>query len=163
LWEISAGWEKEIQSKSRETPAEMHRQKLAQYLTEARTNTGLTQKQVGEVLGVDASQVSRWERGDQLPGPQRLVPLADVLRVDADELRALFMDAQQEELVSARQERDLMMGAMRSFVAKYSEFHAAYEEIVERVRRLDERDEHLESRIVAAVLEALNKQAKQKR
>jgi transcriptional regulator with XRE-family HTH domain len=136
-----------------------HRQTLARYLTAARGKLELTQKQVGELLGVDASQVSRWERADQLPGAQRLSALADALHLDIVELRALFMEAQQEELVSARQERDsarherdLLLTAMRSFVDKYGEFHGAYEEINLRVRRIDEQ---LEARIAAAVLEAL--------
>jgi len=137
-----------------------HRQTLSRFLIDARGEADLTQKQVGDILGVDASQVSRWERGEQLPSPTRLVAMAGALRVDADVLRGLFMEAMQEEAVSARQERDLLLGAMRSFVDKYSEFHAAYEEITERVRRIDDQ---LEDRIAAAVLEALNKQTKQRR
>ena len=44
-----------------------------------RKSAGLTQAQLAEKVGVSQATVSEWERGDYLPGAQKLPALADAL------------------------------------------------------------------------------------
>ena len=51
-----------------------------------RREKGLTQEQLGDILGVSSQAVSKWETGDTYPDGSLLVPLADALGVSLDEL-----------------------------------------------------------------------------
>jgi hypothetical protein len=53
-------------------------------LRRARVEAGLTQRQVGDRIGVDQSDVSDYERGRHQPGQRRLVALVELLRLDID-------------------------------------------------------------------------------
>jgi len=46
----------------------------------ARLKKGLTQRQLGDLLGVTVASVSGWEQGDSLPDSRKLAGLADALR-----------------------------------------------------------------------------------
>lgn len=48
----------------------------------AREAAGLAQRQLGDLIGVDGSDISRYERGIVRPGDDRLIRLADVLERD---------------------------------------------------------------------------------
>ena len=55
-------------------------------LTEARRQSGLSQKEVAEVLDVSRQAVSRWETGAAAPSTENLVELARLYGVSLDEL-----------------------------------------------------------------------------
>lgn len=55
-------------------------------LRELREKRGLTQQDLAEAVGAHWMQISRYERGVQLPTADRVVALAKVLRVTADGL-----------------------------------------------------------------------------
>jgi transcriptional regulator with XRE-family HTH domain len=50
---------------------------FAANLKTARRDSGLTQRQLADVIGVDAITVSRWERGKSKPEDQHLMRLLD--------------------------------------------------------------------------------------
>ena len=50
------------------------------YITTLREALGLTQKELGERLGVDKMTVSRWERGTMCPSAESLAALEKVRR-----------------------------------------------------------------------------------
>ena len=50
-------------------------------LKEARTATGLTQDQLGEIVGVSGAAISRYESGALTVPSERVVPLLDALRL----------------------------------------------------------------------------------
>lgn len=50
---------------------------LAANLKAARKESGLTQRQLANAIGVDAISVSRWERGASRPGDVHLMRLCD--------------------------------------------------------------------------------------
>lgn len=50
-------------------------------LREARTATGLTQEQLGEIVGVSGAVISRYESGALSVPPERVFPLLDALRL----------------------------------------------------------------------------------
>jgi len=55
---------------------------LARVLLQARTDAGLTQRQVADALGVPHTYPSRWERGIVAPRPESLLALADLFGID---------------------------------------------------------------------------------
>ena len=52
----------------------------------ARQARGLTQKAVGDALGVTRQYVYAWEAGRRNPGPKHLAKLADVLGLQVTDL-----------------------------------------------------------------------------
>lgn len=52
----------------------------------ARKNTGLTQKEVADQIGVDQTAVSFWENGKTLPRASLLPKIAALYGVTVDEL-----------------------------------------------------------------------------
>lgn len=57
-----------------------------QRIKECREALSLTQTQFAEQLGVEQTTVSRWERGNSAPGPDRQVAIAVLLGRDWAEL-----------------------------------------------------------------------------
>ena len=81
-------------------------------LRTARRSAGLTQKQLGEQLGVESITVSRWERGVTTPSLPRLRRIAeltettvsDLVRApDAATAHAVELAALKEELAETRE------------------------------------------------------------
>ena len=52
----------------------------------ARLARGLTQKAVGDALGINDRHVQAWEAGRRNPGPKNLAKLAEVLGLDVLDL-----------------------------------------------------------------------------
>src|SRR5262245_48734723 len=59
---------------------------LGAALRTARERQGLSYGQLGELVGVNKSQVMRWETGERPPSPQNLVDLAEQLELRAADL-----------------------------------------------------------------------------
>ncbi len=53
-------------------------------LKEIRENRGLTQEQVGKILDVTRSQVSRYETGQRMLNQQQIIDLVKALNTTAD-------------------------------------------------------------------------------
>lgn len=66
----------------------MDTQKIAKFIKERRTEKGLTQKELAEMLGCTDKAVSRWETGKGMPDISFLSPLSDALGVSVSELIA---------------------------------------------------------------------------
>ena len=80
-------------------------------LRTARRSAGLTQKELGEALGVEAITVSRWERGVTTPSLPRLRRIAEITATtvsdlvrapDAASAHAVELAALREELAETR-------------------------------------------------------------
>ncbi|WP_020602381.1 helix-turn-helix domain-containing protein [Spirosoma spitsbergense] len=56
-------------------------QQVASLIREARKSKGLTQKELGEMLGIGESRVSKYESGRQNPTIATLQKIADTLNV----------------------------------------------------------------------------------
>lgn len=52
----------------------------------ARHRRGLSQKQVGDALGINDRHVQAWEAGRRNPGPKHLAKLAEVLGLELTDL-----------------------------------------------------------------------------
>ncbi len=55
-------------------------------LKELRTEKGLTQSSLAELLGITQDSISLWENGKRIPDTQYLVKLADIFSVATDYL-----------------------------------------------------------------------------
>lgn len=79
----------------------MNQKKIGQFIMECRKSKGLTQKELGELMGVSDKSVSKWERGICLPDVSLFVPLCEVLDIDLNELfigEHINQEYQQEKL-----------------------------------------------------------------
>ena len=56
------------------------------YISEYRKIRGLTQQQLGELVGVETSQISKYESGESMPPWDKIVKMVNVLHVDSEEL-----------------------------------------------------------------------------
>lgn len=67
------------------------------FLCELRTEKGLSQSQLGDMMGVSNKAVSKWEMGISKPRPAMLVVLASFLGVTVEELLAGRRNAETEQ------------------------------------------------------------------
>ena len=59
---------------------------IGKQIKKYRTEKGITQEQLGQLVGVTTQAVSKWERGMSCPDIAIIDELADVLGVDINEL-----------------------------------------------------------------------------
>lgn len=59
---------------------------FAEKITDLRKNKLLSQKQLGEMLGVSNKAVSKWERGESMPQMKTIVKLAEIFEISPEEL-----------------------------------------------------------------------------
>ncbi|MBO5334113.1 MAG: helix-turn-helix domain-containing protein [Clostridia bacterium] len=59
---------------------------LSNRIYELRTQRGLSQKELGALLGVSNKAVSKWETGTAIPKTETLIKLADIFEISTEEL-----------------------------------------------------------------------------
>ena len=64
----------------------MDNYEFARRIVELRRQKGLSQKQLGEMLGVSNKAVSKWENGESMPKMSTMLSLAEILGIDGNEL-----------------------------------------------------------------------------
>ncbi|MGN0516607.1 helix-turn-helix domain-containing protein, partial [Eubacterium sp.] len=64
----------------------MDNYEFAKRIVELRRQKGLSQKQLGEMLGVSNKAVSKWENGESMPKMSTMLSLAEILGIDGNEL-----------------------------------------------------------------------------
>ena len=65
----------------------MDQMKTGRFIAQCRKEKGLTQFQLGELLGITDRAVSKWERGLSLPDASIMQELCDILGITINELR----------------------------------------------------------------------------
>ena len=80
----------------------MDTQKIGHFLKKLRKESGMSQEQLGERLGVSNKTVSRWETGNYMPPVDMLIELADFYEVDIREIldgerKNMCLDKEQKE------------------------------------------------------------------
>lgn len=81
----------------------MDKYKFGDYIYNKRKNLGLTQEELGRLLGVTNKAVSKWEVGETMPDIMMLKSLAKALGITVDELLTQ-QDKPQEEVVESKNE-----------------------------------------------------------
>lgn len=91
----------------------MDTQKIGKFLKELRKQSGLTQEQLGEKLGVTNKTVSRWETGNYLPPIECLKLLSDFYEISINEILAgkrlderEYKETSEENLSAALEKRE---------------------------------------------------------
>ncbi len=74
--------------------------KIGKTIAELRKKQGLTQEQLGEMLGISGQAVSKWEHGDSLPDVLLIPRICEVLFVTADELLSVPSAVQKKNCLS---------------------------------------------------------------
>lgn len=64
----------------------MDTKKIGKFISENRKRKGLTQEQLGNILGVSNKTISRWENGNYMPDLSLLIPLSETLDISLNEL-----------------------------------------------------------------------------
>lgn len=95
------------------------RQAVAALLYETRRATGLTQRQVGQQLRVDASAISRWERGETLPTAANMSRLAALYNLDELDLLRRVNDAKDEEIATMNKSNHELTGMVAEAMAEF--------------------------------------------
>ena len=86
--------------------------KIGRYIAEKRLAHGLTQKALGEMLGVSSKAVSKWERGICLPDASLYLELCGILGITVNELFA--GEDVEEENIAVQSEKNIMGIAEKS-------------------------------------------------
>ena len=76
-------------------------QKFADAIREARTSRRLSQRELGEQIGVWNTYVGQWEKGEKIPADEKIVKLAEVLELDADQLLLAAFEARADSAEAA--------------------------------------------------------------
>lgn len=64
----------------------MTQDKIGKYIAECRENKKLTQRMLGERLGVSMGKVQSWEEGHSIPGTDLVEPLCRILEINGSDL-----------------------------------------------------------------------------
>ena len=83
----------------------MNPKEIGAFLKQLRSEKGVTQEQLAEILGVSGRTVSRWETGRNLPDLSILVQISEYYQVDIKEIlngerRSGNMDNELKEYIS---------------------------------------------------------------
>ena len=62
---------------------------FANRIVELRKQKGLSQKELGDMLGVSNKAVSKWENGESMPKLSTMLKLAEIKGIDGNELIGL--------------------------------------------------------------------------
>ena len=105
---------------------------IASYLHDYMVRTGRTEMEVGELLGVDQTQVSRWRRGATVPRPANLEAIAELLDVDVGELEAA-------RETSERLRAEVAERGAGDPAVELAKVRAENRKLLARIRRLEDR------------------------
>lgn len=59
---------------------------IAKRLLKLRKEKGLSQEEVGNIIGVSRQTISKWETGESIPDFDKIIPLCDLYNITTDEL-----------------------------------------------------------------------------
>ena len=94
---------------------------FAERLKEFRTETGLTQEQLGEKIGAKRMTIYRWENGSNPPSDENLMLLAQLFNTSTlylrggidDRVMVLTDDWEKTEELLRKADEDLLLGVYR--------------------------------------------------
>lgn len=99
----------------------MDKRKFGTYIKEKRLEQGFTQKELADLLVIDVTAVSKWERGVTYPDITMIPDICKYLKVNEHELIASSNDTQYRKTVQqAKQYGKLKNGVFYSFLIGYA-------------------------------------------
>ncbi len=85
----------------------MDQEATGRFIAQLRKDKNLTQKELGDKLGISDKTVSKWETGNGMPDVSLLKPLCDILSVNLNEL--LSGEKLSDESYSGKAEENMMI------------------------------------------------------
>lgn len=106
---------------------------IGSFIRRHRNAARMTQKELGQAIGISDRTVSEWESGRGRPGRDAVSALAGVFRVSADELLRRLLPAGDEidQIIAAEYERRQGHGPERARAARILEDLIDYPELWE--------------------------------
>ena len=108
----------------------VNQEKIGRFIAERRRLQGLTQMQLGEMLGITDRAVSKWENGRSMPDPSVMIVLCEILNISVNDLlygEIISMDNYKEksdelilELAKQKAEADKKMLALEVLIGMLS-------------------------------------------
>lgn len=71
---------------------ERRKMNIHENLKNARKATGITQKELAEIIGVHQKDISRWENGERTPSIEAFAGICKALKISADILLEIEKD-----------------------------------------------------------------------
>lgn len=68
----------------------MDKNEFSERLLKLRREKGLSQKELGDLLGVSNKAISKWENGESMPKTETMLKLAELLGIDGNELLGIY-------------------------------------------------------------------------
>ncbi len=97
--------------------------KIGKFISELRSEKGLTQEQLGELLFVSNKTVSRWETGKYLPPADMLMKMSELFSVSINEILSGKRLSESEYYVSAEENlKNVISESSFSLKEKYEYF-----------------------------------------
>lgn len=84
----------------------MEQKRIGEFIAERRKAKQMTQKQLGEALGISDKTVSKWECGKGLPDISMIMPLCELLEINVNEL--LSGEHLTQDMYTERAEENIM-------------------------------------------------------
>ncbi len=82
----------------------MDSEKLGKTISEARKKKNLSQKELGDLLGVSNKAVSKWENGESTPRRETLIKLCELLELDKTEILGFEQRENKDEIDNLKSE-----------------------------------------------------------
>ena len=75
----------------------MDKNEFSERLFKLRRDKGLSQKDLGDLLGVSNKAISKWENGEAMPKTETMLKLAELLGIDGNELLGIYSAPEPDE------------------------------------------------------------------
>ena len=82
--------------------------KLCDRIRSLRIKCNLTQKELGEIIGVSVISIGGWENGTRKPSAEAIIALAKAFKVSTDYLLGVLIDVQSDDLLLTPRETTLL-------------------------------------------------------
>jgi transcriptional regulator with XRE-family HTH domain len=92
---------------------------ISEFIINIRKNHGLTQKELGDELGVTSQAVSKWERGENFPDTELLVIISEKYDVSIDDLLRGKQNSITKSRSVLKETRFLISGVLLIFSGGY--------------------------------------------
>lgn len=99
----------------------MDNMEFADRISTLRRERGLSQKELGDMLGVSNKAVSKWENGESLPKTSTMLKLAELLDIDGNELIGFEVKekpGESTEINNLKQENDVLRSQLSAVKKK---------------------------------------------
>lgn len=98
---------------------------LSNRIYELRIQKGLSQKELGAILGVSNKAVSKWETGTAIPKTETLIKLAEVFEISTEELINTACQEENKQTKQVQKTPEMILNGANAIVGKsLSEFRA---------------------------------------